>query len=44
MNVVRQLCDSVSVLAEGAVLTEGTMDQVVADDRVIDAYLGRRQS
>jgi len=44
MNVVRQLCDSVSVLAEGAVLTEGTMDQVVADDQVIDAYLGRRQS
>ena len=43
MNVVRQLCDSVSVLSEGAVLTEGTLDEVVADDRVIDAYLGRRQ-
>jgi len=44
MNVVRQLCHSVSVLAEGAVLTEGTMEEVIADDQVIDAYLGRRQT
>ncbi len=44
MNVVRQLCHTVTVLAEGAVLTEGTMDEVVADDTVIDAYLGRRRS
>lgn len=43
MNVVRQLCHSVSVLAEGAVLTEGTLEEVIADDQVIDAYLGRRQ-
>lgn len=43
MAVVRELCHTVSVLAEGAVLTEGTMDEVVADDQVIDAYLGRRK-
>ncbi len=42
MNVVRELCHSVSVLAQGSVLAEGTMDEVLADDAVIDAYLGRR--
>ena len=31
----------VTVLHEGAVLAEGTMQQVQADERVIDVYLGR---
>jgi urea transport system ATP-binding protein len=31
----------VTVLHEGSVLAEGTMDQVQADERVIDVYLGR---
>ena len=31
----------VTVLHEGAVLAEGRMDQVQADERVIDVYLGR---
>lgn len=41
MGIVRRLCHRVSVLVDGAVLTEGAMADVVADDRVIDAYLGR---
>lgn len=41
MNVVRQLCRQVTVLAAGQVLAEGTIAEVAADDRVIDAYLGR---
>jgi branched-chain amino acid transport system ATP-binding protein len=41
MDTVRKLCPRVSVLAEGQLLTEGTMDEVVADPRVIAAYLGR---
>lgn len=43
MGIVRQLCHKVSVLVDGAVLTEGNMSDVVADERVIDAYLGRSQ-
>jgi urea transport system ATP-binding protein len=31
----------VTVLHEGSVLAEGSMDQVQADERVIDVYLGR---
>jgi urea transport system ATP-binding protein len=31
----------VTVLHEGSVLAEGTMDQVQADERVIEVYLGR---
>jgi urea transport system ATP-binding protein len=29
------------VLHEGAVLAEGTLEQVQADERVIEVYLGR---
>jgi branched-chain amino acid transport system ATP-binding protein len=40
MNVVEQLADRVTVLAAGAVLAEGTYDEVRTDPRVVDAYLG----
>lgn len=40
MDLIASLCERVVVLAEGAVLTEGTMDAVRSDPRVIDAYLG----
>lgn len=39
MWFVEQLCDYVIVMAEGAVLTEGTMDDVRANEAVADAYL-----
>jgi len=41
MATVRQLCARVSVLAEGKLLTEGTMDEIAANPAVITAYLGR---
>jgi urea transport system ATP-binding protein len=31
----------VTVMAEGSVLAEGTLDQVKRDERVIESYLGR---
>jgi len=40
MALIASLCDPVIVLAEGQVLTQGTMDEVRADARVLDAYLG----
>jgi branched-chain amino acid transport system ATP-binding protein len=40
MELVAQLCRRVFVMAAGALLCEGTPQQVVADPRVIDAYLG----
>jgi ABC-type branched-subunit amino acid transport system ATPase component len=40
MDVVARLCDHVYVLAEGANLTSGRFKDVVADERVIRAYLG----
>lgn len=40
MDLIAELCDPVIVLAEGRVLTRGTMDEVRADERVIDAYFG----
>ena len=42
MGVVARLCDPVVVMAQGAVLTEGSFDRIVADERVQDAYLGKR--
>ena len=40
MDVVARLCEHVYVLAEGANLTNGRFKDVVADERVIRAYLG----
>jgi branched-chain amino acid transport system ATP-binding protein len=40
LRVVEHLCDRVSVLERGKVLTEGAYGEVRADPRVIDAYLG----
>jgi urea transport system ATP-binding protein len=41
MSFVRDLGVKVTVLHEGAVLAEGPLDQVSADPRVIEVYLGR---
>jgi urea transport system ATP-binding protein len=41
MEFVRQLNRTVTVLCEGKVLCEGPLDKVQADERVIEAYLGR---
>ena len=40
LRVVEDVCDRVTVLQRGRVLVEGTYDEVRADQRVIDAYLG----
>jgi urea transport system ATP-binding protein len=41
MVFVRDLGVKVTVLHEGAVLAEGSLDSVSADERVIEVYLGR---
>ncbi len=41
MDFVRRLGCRVTVLHEGSVLAEGSLDHVMADQRVIDVYLGR---
>jgi urea transport system ATP-binding protein len=41
MAFVRQLNARVTVLNEGQVLAEGSMDEVQNDEQVIEAYLGR---
>lgn len=40
MQFVMELADTVVVLDQGSVLTEGSATEVRNDDRVIDAYLG----
>jgi len=41
MDFVRRLGVKVTVLHEGSVLAEGSLDRVSADERVIEVYLGR---
>lgn len=40
LDYVSKLCDHVVVMAQGAVLTEGTVQEVRRDERVIEAYFG----
>ncbi|WP_282605172.1 ABC transporter ATP-binding protein [Pelagibius sp. Alg239-R121] len=40
MDLIASLCDPVIVLAEGTVLTQGTMAEVRSNPDVLDAYLG----
>lgn len=41
MDFIASIAGKVTVLAEGAVLAEGSLQQVQADERVIEVYLGR---
>jgi urea transport system ATP-binding protein len=41
MDFVRQIARIVTVLAEGTVICEGTVEHVQADDQVREIYLGR---
>jgi urea transport system ATP-binding protein len=41
MKFVRELAVKVTVLHEGSVIAEGSIDQVSANERVIEVYLGR---
>ena len=41
MDFVAKIASTVTVLHEGSVLAEGTMNQVQSDERVIEVYLGR---
>jgi len=40
LNVVANLCDKVTVLARGKVLTQGSYDEVSRNPQVIEAYMG----
>jgi len=44
MRVVFHLADRIMVMAEGSMLAEGSPDQIAADERVQNAYLGGIQS
>ncbi len=40
MDFIGRLCDPVICMAEGKVLAKGSMDEIKANDQVIEAYLG----
>ena len=41
MSFIRAISEIVTVLSEGSVLAQGTLDEVQNDERVIEVYLGR---
>jgi urea transport system ATP-binding protein len=43
MVFVRQIARKVTVLHQGTVLCEGSVDEVQNDERVIEVYLGRKK-
>ena len=40
MDFIGKICDPVICMAEGKVLAEGTLDEIKANEHVIEAYLG----
>ena len=40
MDFISRLCDPVIVMAKGAVLTQGSADEIKSNPDVIEAYLG----
>lgn len=44
MELIHELSDRVLVLDEGRIIAAGTPDEVLADPRVIEAYLGRSRA
>ncbi len=42
MVFVRQIATKVTVLHQGTILCEGTVDEVQNNERVIEVYLGRK--
>jgi branched-chain amino acid transport system ATP-binding protein len=41
MEIMRRICDRVTVMIDGSIFLEGSLDEVVSNEGVIDAYLGR---
>lgn len=41
MSFIKTISEIVTVLCDGSVLAQGTLDQVQTDERVIEVYLGR---
>jgi urea transport system ATP-binding protein len=41
MEFVRKIAQKVTVLHEGSVLAEGSMDEITANEQVIEVFLGR---
>ena len=41
MSFIRMISEIVTVLCDGSVLAEGTLDEVQANEKVIEVYLGR---
>lgn len=40
MDFIGRICDPVICMAEGKVLAQGTLDEIKANEQVIEAYLG----
>ncbi|MEE9428056.1 MAG: ABC transporter ATP-binding protein, partial [Paracoccaceae bacterium] len=40
MDFIGRLCDPVICMAEGKVLAQGTIEEIKANEQVIEAYLG----
>jgi branched-chain amino acid transport system ATP-binding protein len=43
MEVVFEIADHITVMAQGAILASGSPSQIAADERVREAYLGREE-
>ena len=43
MDLITQLCNPIIVMSEGKILAEGEAKEIINNDSVIEAYLGKGQ-
>jgi len=44
MDLVFRLAERITVMVQGAILVEGTVDEIATDPRVREVYLGAEQT
>ena len=43
MKLVMSICEGICVLEHGRIIAKGSPEQIVSDQKVVEAYLGKKK-